>query len=125
MTETDGRGSRIIILAVAAGVVILLVVAGIGVAGGYFHDFEASVWIAEIEETIISWGPWGAAVSIGIMALHSFVPFPAEFLAIANGMLYGPVLGTAITWTGGTSPGWIRFLVKKRLIGFSWRVLCR
>ena len=34
------------------------------------------------------------------MVLHSFIPFPAEFLAIANGMVFGPVLGTVITWSG-------------------------
>jgi len=126
MTESDDRGSRIIILAVVAGLVLLLVVAGIGVAGGYFHNFEASVWIAEIEETIVSWGPWGAAVSIGIMALHSFVPFPAEFLAIANGMLYGPVLGTLITWTGGMLGAVLAFGFS-RLLGrpFVERMLAR
>ena len=34
------------------------------------------------------------------MVLHSFVPFPAELLAIVNGMIYGPIWGTAITWIG-------------------------
>ena len=34
------------------------------------------------------------------MVLHSFVPFPAEFVAMANGMVYGPLWGTAITWLG-------------------------
>jgi uncharacterized membrane protein YdjX (TVP38/TMEM64 family) len=31
------------------------------------------------------------------MILHSFVPFPAELIAIANGMLFGPVWGTLVT----------------------------
>ena len=35
-----------------------------------------------------------------LMVLHSFVPFPAEFVAMANGMLYGPIWGTVITWSG-------------------------
>lgn len=56
--------------------------------------------VQDIEDTILSWGPWGVAGSIGLMVLHSFLPFPAEFLAIANGMLYGPVWGIAITWSG-------------------------
>jgi uncharacterized membrane protein YdjX (TVP38/TMEM64 family) len=58
------------------------------------------VSLADIEATIQSWGYWGVAGSIGLMVLHSFVPFPAEMVAFANGMMYGPLWGTVITWTG-------------------------
>jgi len=51
-------------------------------------------------ELIRSWGGWGVAVSIALMVLHSFVLFPAEILACANGMIYGPFWGTIITWVG-------------------------
>lgn len=53
-----------------------------------------------IEEAILAAGPWAIAASIGLMVVHCFVPFPAELLAIANGMIFGPVWGVAITWTG-------------------------
>jgi uncharacterized membrane protein YdjX (TVP38/TMEM64 family) len=53
-----------------------------------------------IEELILSWGVWGVLASILLMVVHSFVPFPAELVAMANGMLYGPLWGTLITWTG-------------------------
>ena len=56
--------------------------------------------VEALEEEILSWGVWGVAFSIFLMVLHSFVPFPAEIVAMANGMLYGPVWGTVITWTG-------------------------
>ncbi len=49
---------------------------------------------------ILSWGMWGVAASILLMVAHSFVPFPAEFVAVANGMCYGPLWGTVITWIG-------------------------
>lgn len=49
---------------------------------------------------IRSWGPWGAIGSIGLMIVHSFLPFPAEIIALANGMIYGPLWGAAITWVG-------------------------
>jgi len=35
-----------------------------------------------------------------LMVLHTFVPFPAEFLTIANGMVYGPIWGSVISWVG-------------------------
>jgi len=51
-------------------------------------------------QLIRSWGAWGVAVSIALMVLHSFVLFPAEILACANGMIYGPLWGTVVTWVG-------------------------
>lgn len=56
--------------------------------------------VEETAQLIRSWGGWGVAVSIGLMVIHSFVPFPAEILACANGMIYGPVWGTVVTWIG-------------------------
>jgi uncharacterized membrane protein YdjX (TVP38/TMEM64 family) len=53
-----------------------------------------------VTDFIRSLGAWGPAASIGLMIVHSFVPFPAEFLTIANGMLFGPFWGVLITWTG-------------------------
>lgn len=38
--------------------------------------------------------------SIGLMVAHSFLPFPAEIVSIANGMVFGPFWGTVITWVG-------------------------
>lgn len=49
---------------------------------------------------IRSWGAWGVVGSLGLMVAHSFVPFPAELLGIANGMVFGPIVGTVVTWTG-------------------------
>ena len=69
--------------------------------------FELSV--AAVERAILAWGAWGIAASILLMVLHSFVPFPAEFVAMANGMLYGPVWGTLITWTGAMLGAYLAF----------------
>jgi len=52
------------------------------------------------EALIRSWGAWGVLGSIGLMVAHSFLPFPAEIVALANGMVYGPFWGALITWTG-------------------------
>jgi uncharacterized membrane protein YdjX (TVP38/TMEM64 family) len=55
---------------------------------------------ALLEEVVGSWGAWGPLASVGLMVVHSFVPFPAEFLAVANGMVFGLWLGFLVTWTG-------------------------
>ncbi len=54
-------------------------------------------------------GAWGVAGSIGLMVLHSFVPFPAELLAIANGMVYGTLWGSVVTWVGAMLGAWLAF----------------
>jgi uncharacterized membrane protein YdjX (TVP38/TMEM64 family) len=69
--------------------------------------FELSV--AEVEALIDSWGMWAALGSIGLMVAHSFVPFPAELVAMANGMIWGPLWGTLITWTGAMLGAWLAF----------------
>ena len=94
----------------AVGAVVVLVLATTLVWGFVFGipavpGFELSV--AAVERTIESWGVWGVAGAILLMVLHSFVPFPAEIVAMANGMLYGRLWGTLITWTGRCSaPIW-------------------
>jgi uncharacterized membrane protein YdjX (TVP38/TMEM64 family) len=61
-------------------------------------SFDMSV--DQIAQTIHSWGSWAVACSILLMVAHSFVPLPAEFIAIANGMVFGIVVGTVVTWIG-------------------------
>lgn len=67
------------------------------------------------EEAIRSTGAWGVIASIGLMIIHSFVPFPAEFLAVANGMVYGPIWGTVITWTGAMLGAFLAFGLARKL----------
>jgi uncharacterized membrane protein YdjX (TVP38/TMEM64 family) len=96
-------GPRRILLAIGALLVLLVATFSVwGFAIGGFAmplpGFELSA--AAAEKLIVSWGMWGVAGAIMLMVLHSFVPFPAELVAIANGMLYGPIWGTVITWSG-------------------------
>lgn len=56
--------------------------------------------VEETEAWIRSWGAWGVAGSIALMTAHSFLPFPAEIIALANGMVYGPLWGSVVTWAG-------------------------
>jgi uncharacterized membrane protein YdjX (TVP38/TMEM64 family) len=34
------------------------------------------------------------------MVVHSVLPLPGEVIAVANGMLFGPLWGTVVTWAG-------------------------
>ena len=86
----------------AAARLLGVVALGLLLVGGavLWWRWEITPSVAEIRRFILSLGAWGVLASVGLMVLHSFVPFPAEFLAVANGMVYGPIWGVAVTWTG-------------------------
>ena len=78
-----------------------------GSAGTPLSGFGLSV--QDTDDLIRSWGGWGVAGSISLMVAHSFIPFPAEILAIANGMVYGAFWGTVITWAGAMLGAFLAF----------------
>jgi uncharacterized membrane protein YdjX (TVP38/TMEM64 family) len=95
------RPSLIVIAAI--GLVVAAVLA-LGLLRGSFidvwHEWSRMHDIDELARSIRASGNWGVAVSIGLMVVHSFIPFPAEVVALANGIIYGTTFGTLITWTG-------------------------
>ena len=103
----------------AAAAILLLatiVVVSVGLAYGViqtggFDRFSPQA----LEATIKSWGMWGVLASIGLMVIHSFIPFPAEFVAIANGICFGPYLGTVVTWTGAMIGAFLAFGLARAL----------
>lgn len=88
------------VLAIRIAILAAIAVIAFLSLGAMWLEWGQDFSVQRIEDTILSWGMWGVIGSIGLMVLHSFVPFPAEFLAVANGMLYGPIWGTVITWSG-------------------------
>ncbi len=65
-----------------------------------FPQWFAIDTVRRAVEAIRSLGAWGVLLSIALMIAHSFLPFPAEVVAIANGLIYGPLWGSVITWVG-------------------------
>jgi len=55
--------------------------------------FGIGDWLAGI-------GGWAYVIAPLLMAGVAILPVPAEAPAMVNGMLFGPVVGTAITWAG-------------------------
>jgi uncharacterized membrane protein YdjX (TVP38/TMEM64 family) len=76
-------------------------------------EFDAS--IEGTAQRIRDWGMWGVAGSIGLMVAHSFLPFPAEIIACANGMVYGPWWGGVITWVGAMLGASVAFALVRSL----------
>ncbi len=82
-------------LAVLAALLLWASLGGLGLEPGWLQLSPA-----QVEEFAASWGMWSAAASMALMVLHSFVPIPAEVIAVANGMMFGPWRGTLVTWSG-------------------------
>ena len=55
---------------------------------------------ATLRSTILSFGAWAPLASVGLMVAHTFLPFPLEVLAAANGYVFGASFGILVTWVG-------------------------
>ncbi len=90
-------------IVLAVGLALLLVV-GVGTWWLWPMAMELGIGgdstIEGMVAQIRSWGPWAALGSIVLMVVHSFLPFPSELITLANGMVFGPFWGSAITWVG-------------------------
>lgn len=68
---------------------------------------------AAIRTFILSYGALGPLVSMGLMVLHSLIPFPSELVTFANGVLYGPVWGTVLSWAGALLGAQLAFFITR------------
>lgn len=99
------------------GALVVISVLGVGLAYGVLGlEWTGDLTVQSVKARIAALGAWGVFASIGLMVVHSFLPFPAEVVAIANGMFYGPVWGTVITWTGAMLGALVAFGLT-RLLG--------
>jgi uncharacterized membrane protein YdjX (TVP38/TMEM64 family) len=69
----------------------------------------------DAEAFVRAWGAWGPLGSLVLMVLHSFLPLPAEIIAIGNGMLFGPWLGILLTWSGAMLGALLSFALARWL----------
>lgn len=61
---------------------------------------EYSVGPSALADHLRATGAWAPIAVIVLMILHSFVPFPAEILAICAGAVFGTVMGSVLIWVG-------------------------
>ena len=70
--------------------------------------YDFGTWLESI-------GAWAYVFAPLAMAVVAILPFPAEFPAVLNGMMFGPVLGTLFTWGGALLGAQISFELARRL----------
>ena len=83
------------------------------------------IWIGETTglnnpELIEQWAQSGTGLiwvilSVTLlMILCAMTPLPAEAITLANGMIFGPLMGTAITWVSAMIGAYITYIYSKR-----------
>ena len=72
----------------------------------FFQDI--ALWLEAI-------GWWAYVVAPLIMAGVAILPIPAEAPAMINGALFGPLVGTAVSWTGAMLGSAISFELARRM----------
>ena len=95
----ESRAARTILGIAAALVLVLLITAAWRWLSRNGIDVTA-LSSRDVEALVARWGAWAWAGSIALMVLHSFLPLPAEVIAVGNGMLFGAWQGVLVTWTG-------------------------
>ncbi len=96
-------GWRVVLAAVALAALVLL---GVGLGFSEFgRNLDPEVLIGRIR----NYGAWGAVAVVALMVVHSFVPFPAEILALCAGAVYGTIWGTALIWAGAMAGAALSF----------------
>lgn len=69
---------------------------------------QLAIWIG-------SFGMWAPVIVIALMILHSFVPFPAELLAVCAGAVFGTIQGSMIIWLGAMIGAILAFSISRGL----------
>lgn len=68
---------------------------------------------ANVETWLAAMGVWAYVVAPLVMAAVSILPVPAEAPAMANGMLFGAVVGSFITWIGAMAGAWVSYEIAR------------
>lgn len=79
-------------------------------------EFWAFLWDAERYEALVAeLGPSAPLLAVVAMIIVSFLPLPAETVAVANGMAFGQWAGFALTWLGAMIAALIAFCLARWL----------
>jgi uncharacterized membrane protein YdjX (TVP38/TMEM64 family) len=97
----------------AGGLALLCVLLGGAVAAyGLGSRFDSA---ADMADWLRGSGAWAPLMVIALMVLHSFIPFPAEILALCAGAVFGTVLGSALIWCGAMLGALVAFALARHL----------
>ncbi|MBC8120223.1 MAG: TVP38/TMEM64 family protein, partial [Gemmatimonadaceae bacterium] len=72
--------------------------------------------LQNLQGTLLAWGIWGPLAGFALSALRPSLPFPLFLpISVANGMVFGPWVGSMISWTGTAAGSCIGFSISRRM----------
>ena len=96
---------------IVTGIAFILFI-GLGVVMAFvLRDHFASP--QNVVTSLRALGHWAAVAIILLMIVHCFVPFPAEFLAVCAGAIYGTLGGTLLIWIGAMIGALVSFYLAR------------
>ena len=99
-------------IGLAAAALVALVLLGVLLA---FTEMGSNLDVKVLAARIRGLGDWGHAAVVGLMVVHSFVPFPAEILALCAGAVYGTFWGSVLIWVGAMIGACLSFALSRWL----------
>lgn len=119
-----GRGWRRLWLYALVGVGLAAVLGWLVYSGLLTRAvrFESDLDTESMSGAIRSLGPAAPLASIGLMILHTYVPFPLEILALANGLVFGAWGGIAITWFSMVLSAWVGYATTRFARPLAYRI---
>ena len=70
---------------------------------------SSDLTVDRLRAMVASWGPSAPLLSIALMVVQTFLPFPSDPLIIANSIVFGPWKGLAVSVAGGVLSGCLAF----------------
>src|SRR5215831_1822556 len=80
-------------ISITAAAIIVIALAVLLVIGPKAANVE------HLRTTMLSYGPWAAAISIGLMVAQAIIaPLPMNVVTITNALVFGPIWGSLLSW---------------------------
>lgn len=111
LTDQDRQSPTYRYLASITSTVILTAVIWIAFVANTDHTLDVEKWLTSDSH-------WLAIVGISFMLMFvcALTPLPAEAVTVANGIVFGPVFGTVLTWMSAMASAAFIFLYGRHLL---------
>ena len=97
-------------LSITAGAIVIGCITFLVVLG------PPSGGVERLRDVLLSWGPWAVAVSAVLMVAQAIIaPLPANVITITNGLVFGPLWGSLLSWISMLLGSSICFVLSKAL----------
>ena len=97
-------------ISITAGLIVVVALVVLLVIGPKTGNVE------NLKATMLAYGPWAVGISIGLAVGQAVIaPLPMNVIIITNGLVFGPVWGSLLSWFSTVLGASLCFLLSKSL----------